>query len=72
MSDFLDWSTLIYRAPALLIAMRFMNMPMRMYRTVWGIPRRPCRAAYGESSGSLGYGGAYASCGLRFRLGKTG
>lgn len=49
-----------------------MNMPMRMYRTVWGSHAVHAGAAYGESSGSLGYGGAYASCDLRFRLGKTG
>ena len=26
-----------------------MNMSMRMYRTVWGIPRRPCRGDIGAS-----------------------
>lgn len=73
MSDFLDWSTLIYRAPALLIAMALHEYAHAYVSDSLGDPTPSMAgAAYGESSGSLGYGGAYASCGLRFRLGKTG
>ena len=73
MSDFLDWSTLIYRAPALLIAMALHEYAHAYVSdSLGGSHAVHAGAAYGESSGSLGYGGAYASCDLRFRLGKTG
>ncbi|MFR6110955.1 MAG: hypothetical protein ACLUIQ_05855 [Dialister invisus] len=44
-------------APALLIAMALHEYAHAYVSDSLGIPRRPCRAAYGESSGSLGYGG---------------
>lgn len=43
MSDFLDWSTLIYRAPALLIAMALHEYAHAYVSDSLGIPRLPCR-----------------------------